>query len=273
MGTQVRQLEGSFVARAGGRLWVEQAGQGPAVVLAHAGIADGRMWDNQVAALADRYHVVRYDQPGYGRSDRATERYSYVEELGAVLDHVGAGQAALVGCSMGGRVAVDYTLAYPDRVVALVAVAAVVSGYRLSPPGWAELAAAVDADDHDRIAQAALRMWAPLRSHPEVDARIRQLVVDNVTGIAAMGRMWLDSPPASGRLNRIDAPTLVVVGDRDLADIVRIAQRLTGEIRGARLEVLPDVDHNVPVRAARAFTNLLEGFLDGLDHPGWRSGR
>lgn len=263
--TQVGQLEGSFLTLPGRRLWVEQAGKGPTVVLAHAGIADRRMWDGQVTALADRYHVVRYDQPGYGQSDSATEPYSYVEELDAVLDYVRADHAALVGSSMGGRVTIDYTLAHPDRVTALVPVAATVSGQRLSSPGWAELSAAIQAGDAQRIAEAALRMWAPLRTDPDVDARIRQLIVDNVTGIATMGTMWLPSVPAYGRLSSIVARTLVVVGDRDQDDFPRIADMLASDINGARLVVVPNADHNVPVRAERAFTRLLANFLDELN--------
>ena len=55
-------LAGSFVGVPGGRLWAEQPGQGPAVLFAHAGIADRRMWDRQMAALAGRYHVIRRRQ-------------------------------------------------------------------------------------------------------------------------------------------------------------------------------------------------------------------
>jgi pimeloyl-ACP methyl ester carboxylesterase len=96
VGTHTWQLTGSWLGLPGRRLWVERAGHGPAVVFTHAAIADCRMWDGQLAALADRYQVVRYDQPGFGRSEPATEPYSYVEELDAVLDHVGAGRAVLV---------------------------------------------------------------------------------------------------------------------------------------------------------------------------------
>jgi pimeloyl-ACP methyl ester carboxylesterase len=91
-----------------------------------------------------------------------------------------------------------------------------------------------------------------------------------VTGIATMGAMWRDGPPAYGRLHEVGVPTLVVVGDHDQPDHVRTAKLLASEITGARLEILPLVDHNVPVRAGPAFTGLLAGFLDQLNHPDWR---
>jgi pimeloyl-ACP methyl ester carboxylesterase len=259
------ELTGSFLTLPGRRLWVEQAGVGPAVAFVHAGVADRRMWDGQVAAQTDRYRLIRYDQPGYGASDPAIEPYSQTGELAAVLDHVGAHQAVLVGCSMGGRAVIDYALAHPDRVAALVPVAAIVSGQQMSVTGWRELAATIKAGDTDRIVETVLRIWAPLRTDPEVDARIRQLVVDNVAGIAGMGTMWRDKAAAYGRLHHIDSPTLVVVGDRDQQDHLDTARLLAREIPGARLEVLPNVDHNVPVRAGRAFTAVLSGFLESLD--------
>jgi pimeloyl-ACP methyl ester carboxylesterase len=168
---------------------------------------------------------------------------------------------------------IDYTLAHPDRVAALVPVAATVSGYRESMPPRDELKAGIRAGDAERIAAAALRIWAPLRTDPDVDARIRQLVVDNVAGIAAMGTMWQRVPPAVGRLADIEAPTLVVVGDGDQAEHVRTAKILAREIGRARLQVLPGADHNVPVRAEPLFSELLAGFMDGLDRGNWRRER
>lgn len=81
-----------------------------------------------------------------------------------------------------------------------------------------------------------------------------------------LGTMWLDHPPAYGRLGDIAVPTLVVVGDTDQPDFHRVADLLAGEIPGARKVELPGVDHNVPVRAALEFTALLADFLDEV-HP------
>jgi 3-oxoadipate enol-lactonase len=255
-------LAGSFLDVPGGRLWVEQAGQGPAVVFAHAGIADRTMWDDQMTALSGRYHVIRYDQRGFGRSSPPDVPYSPVADLGAVLDHAGAGRAALVGCSLGGAISIEYTLAHPGRVTGLVPVAASLSGLPWEPVP--ELFAAIRSGDLERLEDVAVRLLAPLRTSPEVDARIRGLLAASLTGQMAMGSNWTPSPPAYGRLSSIRVPTLVIAGDRDAGDFLRIARLIAGTIPGARLEILPGADHNVPVRAAAAFTALLASFLDGL---------
>lgn len=156
--------DGSFTSVPGGQLWVEQVGRGPAVVFAHGGTGDLRMWDDQVTALADRYHVIRYDQRGFGRSPPATEPFSYVADLGAVLDHADVDTAALVGTSVGGATVVDYTLTDADRVTALVPVAAGISGFGWqTSPEQAQLESAIAAGDAERPGRR--------RAHPGAHGR------------------------------------------------------------------------------------------------------
>ena len=99
------------------------AGSGPAVLLLHAGVCDRRMWDRQMETFAPAHRVIRCDLPGYGDLPLGEGPYSYSDEVVALLDELGVERAALVGCSLGGRVAVDVCLAAPERVSALVLVA------------------------------------------------------------------------------------------------------------------------------------------------------
>src|SRR5215210_698021 len=115
----------------GGRLSVEDVGEGPVVTLLHPGLWDRRTWDPQVGPLLDEgFRLVRYDQRGYGRSTlpRPGAPYSAVRDLAAVLDARAVQRTALVGCSMGGSLAIDATLTFPERVWALVPVAAGLGG-------------------------------------------------------------------------------------------------------------------------------------------------
>ena len=105
-----------------------EEGNGPAVVFLHAGVADMRMWRDQMAAFADRYRVVAYDRRGFGETSYAPESFAHMHDLRAVLDGLGIEQACLVGGSQGGRVSVDFALAYPQRVSKLALVAPAISG-------------------------------------------------------------------------------------------------------------------------------------------------
>ena len=102
----------------------EVAGTGPAVVLIHEGIADSRMWDPQWSAYTSRFRTLRYDMRGFGESPLPPEPWSNAEDLIELLGEAGIERAALVGVSLGARVALEVALARPDLVSALVLVGA-----------------------------------------------------------------------------------------------------------------------------------------------------
>jgi 3-oxoadipate enol-lactonase len=179
-----------------------------------------------------------------------------------VLDHAGADRAVLVGCSIGGAIALQFLLAHPGRVTGLVPAAASTSGLPFEPVP--EYFAALRTGNLEQIHAVTLRVLASWQSSPDVDERIRAIIARNVAGQLTMGTNWLDNEPAYPRLGGLAVPAMIVAGDRDHPDFVRIARLLAGRIPGARLEILPGADHLLPMRTAAAFTGLLAGFLDSL---------
>jgi len=98
----------------GGKLYYEVAGDGPALVLAHAGITDLRMWDDQFLVFAQNYRVIRCDFWGFGKSTIANDDFLLHEDLYQLLKFLGVEQTHLIGCSLGGRVIIDLALEYPE---------------------------------------------------------------------------------------------------------------------------------------------------------------
>jgi 3-oxoadipate enol-lactonase len=121
--------ESGFAEVNGARLYYEIAGEGEPLVLVHAGIADSRMWDGQLAAFAHRYRVIRYDMRGFSRSGMVEGPYAHHEDLRALLDSLDIEHAFLVGCSIGGGTIIDFALQNPGRGRALVLVGSAVSGF------------------------------------------------------------------------------------------------------------------------------------------------
>jgi pimeloyl-ACP methyl ester carboxylesterase len=118
----------SFTVQSGGaRLHCEKAGEGACVILLHAGVADARMWRSTLAYLARTHMAVAYDRRGYGGTTTPDEAFSHVDDLERIREVIGVERVSLVGCSQGGRVAVDYALAHPERLTSLVLVASAVS--------------------------------------------------------------------------------------------------------------------------------------------------
>ena len=117
-----------------GTLAWDQAGSGPPVVLLHAGIADRRMWSEVVAGLRNEFRLVSVDLRGYGESSTPLAPFSHEGDLLRFFDGIGLDSAALVGCSLGGSLALEFALDYPHRVSALALVSSGVRGHEC-PPG------------------------------------------------------------------------------------------------------------------------------------------
>jgi pimeloyl-ACP methyl ester carboxylesterase len=257
----------------GAVLYYEVAGEGEPLVLVHAGIADGRMWDAQVDAFSRRYRTIRYDLRGFGRSPMVPGPFSHHADLRALLDDLGIDRAALVGCSMGGGAVVDFALENPERAEALVLVGAAVGGLEFDegPLGeWVELVAADEAGDLERVSELEVRMWVdgPRRGPDVVDPAVRDLVREmNLIALkneaTQPGEELEPETPAASRLSQIRAPTLVLVGDEDRARTLAAADLLGGAIPGSRKTVMSGTAHLPNMERPEEFNRLVLDFLEG----------
>jgi pimeloyl-ACP methyl ester carboxylesterase len=254
----------------GTRLYYEVAGSGEPVVLVHAFTLDTRMWDPQFELLARDFRVIRYDARGFGKSapPKPGEPYSNADDLAALLDKLDARKAHVVGLSMGGRFALDYAVTYPDGLRSLVVINGVVGGWQWSREWLAAYAPIVEAGRKRDVAQAkslwlGLPLFAPARANPEVGARLKQMV-DDYSGwhFVNQNPERAVAPPAVGRLGAIRAPTLVLVGERDLPDFQRMAERLERDVPGARRATVAGAGHMANMEAPEAVNKSLAGFLN-----------
>lgn len=268
----------AFATLNGSKLHYQEMGVGPALVLLHAGIAHLEMWDKQMAALAAHYRVIRYDLRGWGLSADPAGTYSHHDDLRALLDHLGAAQATLVGCSYGGKVAIDFALAHPERVTALVLVGTALGGYTFRDEAIAEKEAALEAAyDRGEMALAAeleAQIWVdgPTRRPDEVDPDVRARALAMIRHTHALpegaGEKLEPDPPAAQRVDEITAPTLLIVGEHDAPDIVAIADLLESKLPLVERVTLRDTAHLPNMERPHAFNRLVLSFLEKA---AWRS--
>jgi 3-oxoadipate enol-lactonase len=254
---------------------VETAGEGPAIVLVHAGICDSGMWDAQWRTLPARHRAVRFDMRGFGRSPVPSTGYSHARDLIAVMDAAGISQAALVGASMGGRVAIEAALAAPDRVSALVLVGSGLPGHEWSAAVreyWEAEESAIERGDLPAAADVNVRFWVdgPRRGPEEVDADVRRrahamqlrALALQVPAYERDGELEeLLVPDAGERLGEVAQPALVLVGEADQPDIHAIAGRLAAGLPRAEAATIPDAAHLPSMERPEFFDRLLAGFL------------
>ncbi len=110
------------------KLACDRSGIGKPLIFLHAGVADKCMWHNRMADLSDSYQIIACDRRGFGETITTDEAFSHVEDLRKLLDKLEVSTTFLVGCSQGGRIAIDFTLAYPQRVTKLVLISPAISG-------------------------------------------------------------------------------------------------------------------------------------------------
>lgn len=259
----------------------EQA-QAQPVVLLHAGVTDSRVWDAQVAAVGTTRVVIRYDRRGFGSTRmRHPAPHSHVGDLCAVLDRLGVRRASFVGCSQGGRIALDLALTAPDRVASLLLVAPAVSGAPtpvLHGPA-ARLMDAIEAAEARRDVEAVneleARLWldGPEAAAGRVGGDARKLFLDmngKALRSAAPGRV-IEPPSAWTRLDRVRCPVWVLWGDLDLHHVQQRCEALVGRIEAARGVQFSCTAHLPMLEAPGRFSGALEEFLGSHVEPrtGW----
>ncbi|MGC5663081.1 3-oxoadipate enol-lactonase [Micromonospora sp. WMMD723] len=226
----------------------------------------GAMWEPQVAALAGRFRVIRYDHLGHGRSATPAGPYT-VELLGRevlrTLDHLDVPWVHYAGLSLGGMVGMWLAAHAPDRVRRL---ALLCTSARLGPPDpWRQRAATVRAAGLAAIADAVLARWFTppfAAAHPALVAGYRaMLTATSPAGYAACCEAIaaLDLRPDLGR---IGVPTLVVAGADDPAIPVGHAREIVERVPGARLVVLDAAAHLANVERPGRVGRLLREHFD-----------
>ena len=270
------QVTSGYAEVNGARLHYEVAGAGRPLMLLHEGIANLHFWDDQWEVLAREYGMVRYDLRGFGQSVMPPGPFNMRTDLAGLMDHLGIPHAILMGGSMGGGIALDFALEYPERVDALILLGSGLSGATPDetaiPPHlaqlWMEMEAAEKAGDRDRADELSIRIWVdgpnrtPDAVDPAVRERVRQMLRENRAAEASeAGQPIRLDPPARGRLGAIRVPTLVIVGDGDVPAILEFAEIMAGEIPGARKAVMRNTAHTPNMERPAEFNHIVLDFL------------
>jgi pimeloyl-ACP methyl ester carboxylesterase len=256
----------------GARIHYERDGEGLPVIFLHAGVADSRMWEAQVTAFARHFDVIRPDLRGFGQSALPPGRWSPVADLLALIEELNLKPAHVVGCSIGGGIAIDFALEHPQRVSKLVLVGPAVGGTDFGPKYpdlWSEVNAADKAKDYAALNVAEMHLWldGPRRERGYVRQPLRDLFLD-MNG-KNMQNDWESAPndvldpPAAGRLHEITAPTLVVVGDEDVPPVFDAVELLMEKIPHARKTVIHDAAHLPNLEHPDQFNSAVVQFLIG----------
>ncbi|MHA3916005.1 alpha/beta fold hydrolase [Halovulum sp. GXIMD14793] len=265
-----------FVHTTSASLAAEVLGEGDPIVFLHAAVTDRRMWRVEIETIAAYRKAIAYDRRGFGKTIAEHQDYSSVDDLMAVLDITSNGApAVLVGCSQGGRIAIDAALAYPERISGLVLIAPNVTGEptpKLSARISELLAVQKQTEasgDKRLINQIKSRLWldGPLAPENRVSGSARKL-------FAEMHSTKLNNKDFGSdkddRLNyhqliQISLPTLVLWGDLDFPHIQDRCRYLVSELPNARGVEMCGVAHLPSLERPTEVAQQIVDFIGSLE--------
>lgn len=232
----------------------EVSGSGAPILLIMGYKASSALWQREfLVELSRNFKVITFDNRGTGNSDKPHGAHTIAmmaDDAASVLNELEISQAHVFGVSMGGMIAQEFALRYPQQLDRLVLGCTTCGGHLATPASWA-VRAQLFTPHHLTHEEAVRRQWNMMLSPAFIDARPE--VVDRLTESTlanptpphsamhqALAIQWFD---ASHRLGLITAPTLVVTGSADVVIPPANSYLLADHIPDSALEVVPDAGH------------------------------
>ena len=249
-----------FLDRDGAKIYYEDHGHGPSILLSHGYSATCRMWDGQIPALTPHHRIITWDMRGHGETDDPEDPAAYsealtVEDMAALLRHCGIDRAVIGGLSLGGYMSLAFHLTHPEMVRALM-LFDTGPGFRNADTrrAWNERA-------QQRAADLEARGFTALGQSDEVRASKHR----SARGLAGAARGMLaqaDDRIIAG-LDKISVPTLVLVGADD-THFLAAADYMARKIPGAVRVTIPNAGHASNLHQPALFNRAVMAFLAGL---------
>lgn len=258
----------------GENLYFEVSGDGPPLILIHGWSLNSGMWDGQVPALSEQFRVIRYDRRGFGKSTGEEDLSWDAADLSALLDHLGVGQTHVLGMSQGGRVALQFAHAYPERVLSLVLHGTSplpALGLPWTGPDrpqfevWPSLAREEGLDSFRRAWGAHPLMEIP-DGRTDAITHLAELLAD-YRGGRLLGPQQPSGPIRALRIEDLlglNVPTLVLIGDTEVPFLQIVSRALAYYIPDARLSVVPGGGHLVNLIEPERYNTTVKAFLSML---------
>jgi len=252
----------------GSKIYYEASGSGTAIVFLHDGLLHSASWDEVWRPLARKYHVIRYDRRGYGRSDPATSPFSPVEDLAKLLRHLKVEHALIAGSSSGGALAIDFAIKHPEMVDGLFLVGPVLHGMEFSA-AFRDRANRNNEPMERDDARAMARNWSQDRfliagANENARQKVYAHLLANAEKLKNFDTSLEEklSPPASKRLAEIKASTLILEGDHDIADVHAHCDAIKAGISGSKRIVVNEAGHLIQLEKPDEVVKRLQDFAD-----------
>jgi len=260
------QSRRGFIPVNEGRLYYEKTGSGPPVIFLHGICLDHRMWQQQVDYFSKSYTCINIDLRGFGKSSLPGQTgYSFHEDIKVILDSLHTAEpVVLIALSMGGKAAINFSLAYPKQTKALVLADVAVDGYHFRDFRLDVVSAVAREKGVDSANQFFLNhaLFTSAKNDTAVFNRLRTMIS------SYSGWQWVHknpilglNPPSIEQLNKIKVPVLIITGEKDIWDFQQIADILHNNIQQSVKKQIGDAGHMCNMEKPDVFNRLVFDFL------------
>jgi len=267
-GLEKNELNSGFVEVDGGKIYYESKGHGDAIVLLHPGLTDLRMWKNQVNELSESRKVVCYDQRGYGKSDLPSKNYSPNADLLALLDSLRIEKADFVGICMGALHAMEFALAYPERVNTLALSGISFSNWKYSEDvikKHIEFSSIVTEGPEKAIETIKTdpfwKQTIPSKTYKTAQKDFLDLLEENKAAFTANWQFKEQVFTTMDRISEIDKPVLVIRPGNEVDYMIEIADYLIDNIENAEQVHIKEGGHLSNMEKPKEFNKAILDFL------------
>jgi 3-oxoadipate enol-lactonase len=244
-------------------LYYEVHGEGPALVLAHGGGGSHLSWWQQAPEFSKRYTVITFDHRSFGQSFDAPNGpgpHAFVQDLTALLDHLGVQKAAVVGQSMGGWTVCGFASAHPERTSALI-LCDTTGGVHTTAASKSQ--AGIQERSKGNLSQVLQNAYArdfPVR-HPTLSFLYQQISALNTRVTPNLVQVLFGVKHDVRPIIAHKIPTLLLVGEEDVLTPPEAMASIAAQIPQARFVKVPQAGHSVYFERADEFNRLVGEFL------------
>ena len=242
-----------------------ETGDGPPVLLLHAGIADRSMWDEHLEPLAAAGHrAVALDLPGFGEAATGPEPVAHWQDVLATMDALEMNRVSIVGNSFGGAVALRIAAISPERVHSLL----LFSTAAVPEPdpsvellgAWEAEEVALEAGDIEKAVEAVVSAWVRPQASDEVRHRVAAMQRGNYESHGPEQELKQAADPLeedTALLAAIGCPALIAAGEEDFVDFKNAVRELGASLPRAETTLIPGCGHLAPLEAPEEFRRLV----------------
>lgn len=246
-------------------IFYETAGSGNVILFIHDGMLHSELWNDQFSFFSNDFEVIRYDRRGYGKSSPATGTYTHLNDLETLFKQLKIDSAILFACSSGGALVIDFAIENPQKVNGLVLVGAVVGGFSYTSHmlnRGGHLPDSFENDFEESIYYATDDPYEIYFKNTYAKEKAVEMLKNYPQRIYNRQKYIRHETPTYRRLDEIEAPTLILVGEFDIPDVHAHAGAINAGIYESKRIVIPNSGHLIPLEQPALFNSTVKEFIN-----------